>query len=71
MAKKRVIPLIPHMTDSPHWGICLMGNVPRHIPQWTEIGDLEHIYTFFVIFIFVAKIFIKVIIIFNNKYVLD
>ena len=47
MMMMMVDPQIPHRTDSPNWGICLMGNVPRHIPQWTEIGDLEHIYTFF------------------------
>jgi hypothetical protein len=28
-----VDPQIPHMTDSPNWGLCLMGNVLRHIPQ--------------------------------------
>ena len=30
-----ITPQIPHMTDSPNWGIGLMGNVPRHIPQFT------------------------------------
>ena len=35
MMMMMINPQIPNRTDSPNWGICLMGNVPRHIPQLT------------------------------------
>ena len=35
MMMMMVNPQIPHRTDSPNWGISLLGNVPRHVPQLT------------------------------------